>query len=195
MTCPGSTWYVQLATCFYLIHCLLVLSFFIYFYGFSSVYEINIINYLKQQRTIACVQPPHPLPSPHVKIWEFLVRWRSDRTQTTYQWSYKINNIILFLLSKGFQRQPYCYYWNRSLSGYSRIILHTVSIFTRVLKVLESRCPQVSIFIEKTVFFSWLAKHCDKSYHRKHNFSETVTSTLSCSRVNRWKWKLGAMMT
>ena len=64
----------------------------------------------------------------------------------------------------------------------------------------SSECPRKSSstglrFYRKNVFFSWLAKHCDNSYHRKHNFSETVTSPLSCSRVNRWKWKLGKMMT
>ena len=132
------------------------LSFFLYFYGLVFINLWNQYHKLTDTATYHSLCTAAPSPPLMYKIWVILLRWGSDRIQTTYQCSYKINNIILFLLSKGFQRQPYCYYWNRSLSGYSRIILHTVSICTRILKVLESPRPQVSVFIEKTCFsFGW----------------------------------------
>ena len=70
LTCSRSTWYVQLATCFYLIHKLLVLSFFLSFFLslllwlFISLWnQYHKLTETATYHSLCTASPSPPLPS------------------------------------------------------------------------------------------------------------------------------------
>ena len=120
------------------INCWCFLSFFLYFYGLVFINLWNQYHKLTNTATYhslcTAAAAPHPPPLMY-KIWEILLRWGSGRTQTTYQCSYKINNIhfisviqgisgatVLLLLKpepfRIFKDQPaHCKYLHKSSEG------------------------------------------------------------------------------